>query len=212
MLRPSSATSGRDRRSRIGGNFDASNCLKENLVQGCGTISASCNARSRRAHKICARVANYILSHRHALQPCCAPKSSAAASSRAPVPGCLPFGHDQPVHFRADLNLKQCCLSHAPSRSLHPPEHLHNTACSEARLLDSAALPSACPIRGRCSEEEYRLVHVSKQPLLEVEIRAEVNGWSCRRAAQLGTGGAVAGRARRLCAQHGCKACRCARM
>jgi len=69
--------------------------------------------------KLVRALANYIRTHRHAFAAVLAcPILGSPQQSRTCSDAALPFGHDKPVHFRADLNLQQWLFA-----NMHPPDH-----------------------------------------------------------------------------------------
>src|SRR5712664_1301458 len=69
--------------------------------------------------KLVRALANYIRADRHALATMFArPIFGGGQQSRARSQTALPFRHDEPVYFRADLNLQQRLLAH-----MHPADH-----------------------------------------------------------------------------------------
>src|SRR5467141_2449926 len=110
MLRPSLATSRRDRRSRIAWKLSCENLLKGNLrlQRFAERFLRLVMLVTGTFVKLVRALANYIGTHRHALTTVFArPLFGGGQQPRARSQAALPVGDDQPVHFRAHLRFQQ---------------------------------------------------------------------------------------------------------
>src|SRR5258706_12758518 len=151
------------------GNFGVSNCLKENLglQRFAERFLRLVMLVAAALIKFVRALANYIRAHRHALAAMFArPIFGRGQQPRARPQAALPFGHDQPVHFRADLNLQQWLLAH-----MHPADHsILRSICHEygmqreAGLIPSSLLRISAAVAGYPSSPASTAIRGASAP------------------------------------------------